>query len=397
MTRQDMRARWGFLAAWPVWLLRGCFALAVVAYAGEPAAATSQPPGKTSGLPTEAQFRAFTNSLVHEAEQTRTQIQQLTNSVARVQEEMRSRFKSVTLVGTLNLLLVLGAVGGAAYLARSHFQSARSGATATAAAAQLQSKLTGLEQKVEEGTSTFTKQEAQQKEFLADVRTQVERQTALLHEKLATTQLEALSAKAGQISGELDALKQDFTALKERVDQLNQALAEAVTRLTQKDELTKGSVWPKPFLESGSLAAWKGLIEKKLERSDPVALGLFSALVRFNWLARQSRPSGEQIAEALHGLSVHAYQFWRADSEQWDLTEATQNWRQAFQGVLDSLDLPLDIKLIFAKDRFDMNTMRASEDASESRISVQEPLSWIIRDKSGPVPTVLHHGRVTTC
>jgi hypothetical protein len=44
-----------------------------------------------------------------------------------------------------------------------------------------------------------------------------------------------------------------------------------------------------------------------------------------------------------------------------------------------------------------MNTMRAAEDASESRISVKEPLSWIIRDTSGAAPTVLEHGRVTTC
>jgi prefoldin subunit 5 len=407
----------------PSWVAALLLVGLVSLYAGDPAPASNpnpQPSGSATNNPARSgtprsseatkatdvlraldepltQLRNRTEALEQGLERVGTDTRAVKQDLKKLSEDARGRFRSVSLIGTLNLVLWLLLAGGGAYWLRASARPAATGVVEGAKPEPLEPKLESLRQTVSEVASALQRSEARHTELLAAVDTRLAGQTATLGEKLSASGLEAVGAKATQASTNVEALRQELTALRERVDQLNTALGDSLARFKQKEEITKASVWPQPFLEPGSLAVWRGLLEQRLERSAPQALGLFGALVRFNHSVRQSPPSRETVAAALRDVSLEAYAFWRSEPGQWDLTDSTQAWSQAFQRVLDSLELPLDIKLIFAKDRFDMNTMRAAEDASESRISVKEPLSWIIRDTSGAAPTVLEHGRVTTC
>jgi chromosome segregation ATPase len=162
--------------------------------------------------------------------------------------------------------------------------------------------------------------------------------------------------------------------------------------VTQRDEAFSNLFWP-PFFQTGPLAPWRErIIERGIQR-DSAAIALVLALGRYN---TASRNSGElrQVAEAIHAVSLNAYQFWRHNGTK--VLEASEEWKSAFQSALDESHTPLDIILVLEGERFDENCMLAANSGSANRIIVRDVFSWIVRDKSGPTPRVLCHGRVTT-
>lgn len=138
---------------------------------------------------------------------------------------------------------------------------------------------------------------------------------------------------------------------------------------------------------------WKKKIEDRMAQHDPAALGLFLALGAFNKISRDPLDL-RKLAEALNGVGVEAYRFWKSESEV--ELDAALEWRSAFQGYLDGAQIPMDIITVFERTDFNTDTMLAVDSGRSTRMYVKEVLSWIVRDKSGEAPKVLYHARVTT-
>lgn len=187
-------------------------------------------------------------------------------------------------------------------------------------------------------------------------------------------------------------VRRQADALKQRFQEMNQSLGADLERLKQRDEAFSNLLWPALF-RHGALKSWRENIIQGAIRHDHVAIDLMLALGRYNNVGRNGADL-RKMAEALHAVSLGAYQFWKKDDTK--VLDASQEWKSAFQSALDAANTPLDIMLVLEGERFDMNTMLAADNGSASRIVVREVLSWIVRDKSSQPAKVLCHGRVTT-
>jgi len=179
-----------------------------------------------------------------------------------------------------------------------------------------------------------------------------------------------------------------------RLTRLNDEIGDAFRLLKVRDDAMTALAWPPFFQNGGALAGWKQKIEDRLAQHDPGAFDLFLAVGRFNNASRDAEDR-RKLAEALHGVGVEAYRFWK--SQGMKELDAALEWRSGFQGHLDASGVPVDIILALENDRFDANTMLSADAGSVSRMYVKEALSWTVRDKSSDPPKVLCHARVITC
>lgn len=187
-------------------------------------------------------------------------------------------------------------------------------------------------------------------------------------------------------------VRRQTDVLKQRFQEMDHNLGVELERLKQRDEAFGNLLWPALF-RHGLLKEWRESIVQGAIRQDPVAVELMLALGRYNNVGRNGADL-RKMAEALHTVSLGAYQFWKKGETK--VLDASQEWKTAFQTALDAANTPLDIMLVLEGERFDMNTMLAADNGSASRIVVREVLSWIVRDKSSQPAKVLCHGRVTT-
>lgn len=187
-------------------------------------------------------------------------------------------------------------------------------------------------------------------------------------------------------------VRRQTDVLKQRFQEMDHNLGVELERLKQRDEAFGNLLWPSLF-RHGLLKGWRENIIQGAIRQDPVAVDLMLALGRYNNVGRNGADL-RKMAEALHAVSLGAYQFWKKGDAK--VLDASQEWKAAFQSALDAANTPLDIMLVLEGERFDMNTMLAADNGSASRIVVREVLSWIVRDKSNQPAKVLCHGRVTT-
>jgi hypothetical protein len=187
-------------------------------------------------------------------------------------------------------------------------------------------------------------------------------------------------------------VRRQTDVLKQRFEEMDHNLGVELERLKQRDEAFGNLLWPALF-RHGLLKDWRDNIIQGAIRHDPVAVELMLALGRYNNVGRNGADL-RKMAEALHAVSLGAYQFWKKGDGK--VLDASQEWKTAFQSALDAANTPLDIMLVLEGERFDMNTMLAADNGSASRIVVRDVLSWIVRDKSNQPAKVLCHGRVTT-
>jgi rubrerythrin len=205
------------------------------------------------------------------------------------------------------------------------------------------------------------------------------------------------SSQLSTISGKADSM---WTNLDQKVSNLRTGLAEfndkimaSVEDVRQREESISALVWP-DFYQTEPISPWRKRIENKLADRDPLAFALFLVVGRFNEAANSTERDIRKIAGALADVSTEAYRFWK--SLECNQLEVAEQWRSAFQSFLDRRGIPLDIVPALEGERFDMNTMLCTEANGANRMYVKEPFSWVVRDRTGQTPRVLHHARVTT-
>jgi outer membrane murein-binding lipoprotein Lpp len=203
-------------------------------------------------------------------------------------------------------------------------------------------------------------------------------------------QLTGLQGKVEKLWGGID---QRLAEAQVQITDLNEKITASYERLKLRDDTIAALIWPAFFQEGDPMLKWKKKIEDRMAQHDPAALGLFLALGAFNKISRDPLDL-RKLAEALNGVGVEAYRFWKSESEV--ELDAALEWRSAFQGYLDGAQIPMDIITVFERTDFNTDTMLAVDSGRSTRMYVKEVLSWIVRDKSGEAPKVLYHARVTT-
>ena len=138
---------------------------------------------------------------------------------------------------------------------------------------------------------------------------------------------------------------------------------------------------------------WRQEIETNIAAGDSAALDVLLAVGRFNSMVRKQGPR-RKVAETLYCIGEEACLY--CDRSIGAGSQFAYEWRAAFQDFLDSSGIKLEIVLALERTPFDMDWMVADDPQSTGRSYVTKPLSWAIRDKTTPVPRVLHHARVTT-
>ncbi len=192
-------------------------------------------------------------------------------------------------------------------------------------------------------------------------------------------------------------LEQKLAALKEREQSLNedtQFPCKEQSLEQQRHGVLDKAAWPAVFCEDGALCSWRHTILDCVAREDICATGLLLTLIKFEILCRQPEKNAQQIATALHDISLEAHKFWQGKGE---FNDIAIRWRDGFNALLVERKVPIEVQAVYPQDRFDINCMVCAEDSSDSRLYVKEPLSWVILDKTNAEqPKVLRHGVVVT-
>ncbi len=177
-------------------------------------------------------------------------------------------------------------------------------------------------------------------------------------------------------------------------------LAELENRLTfidarlreasaQHDIMTR-LIWPPLFLD-GPLSVWRTRIEDRLADAESGACELWLALARFNLALR--RPEHlRPLAQAVDELGSSAYRFWKCAKE--PVLDAALAWREALNELLATEHTPLEIVLALEGEPFDLDSMTTDDGGLGSRMTVKEPLSWIVKENVEPRARVLVPARV---
>lgn len=229
---------------------------------------------------------------------------------------------------------------------------------------------------------------------LQAVGAELECQARQMSNDLALTYLEGLIASAKNVVEEIRQLNEQMARYREHLAAINAAAAPTLPAPPADPGLAE-EAWLPLFQTDGVLGEWRAAIETAMVAKDPHALALFADLAELNRLLAQEAPGLDEVGQALHELSVHAYRFWNAIGA--DLVEAPLAWRDALQKTLDDRGCNLEIRLVYAKAQFDMHTMLSAQ-GSTGRMSVQEPLSWILWDRSDAEhPRIFKQGLVISC
>lgn len=154
---------------------------------------------------------------------------------------------------------------------------------------------------------------------------------------------------------------------------------------------------PKPFSPGQPLADWP----PKLATLDPnpatslleTAIQLDTAITNY-----QEGDETEAITKLLSQFSEYAHAAWSSiyedDSEaQFD---ASLKWVAAIKERLAEQNVPIRIRSIHPGQKFDMDTMLSVESHSGHRLTVKNPLSWILFDNSSESSALASRGKVET-
>ncbi len=208
-----------------------------------------------------------------------------------------------------------------------------------------------------------------------------------------THQIEDMSnqrKKAADSQAELRKQVEEFEETKKKF------YAESEER-KRKEAEKENAIVPAFFRQGGSLNRWLDLCRKEERKSDRDAIRLLGKIKEFEALCHP--PEGDrdphQIAALLYELSRDAHRFWKKQGG--NFNDTATDWRDAFNGAMEELKVPVQIRAIFPADRFDAAFMIPAEGSSDNRLYVKEALSWAVLDRANPERSkVLHYGQVLT-
>jgi tetrahydromethanopterin S-methyltransferase subunit G len=227
------------------------------------------------------------------------------------------------------------------------------------------------------------------------MRTELDHQSSLISEKLDKAPIEALGQETRQLAVEVQAAMENLQSINRKFEAMNQSMEQFSGRLKQRDETLEGAVWPEPFHQGQALFADRQNIELRVQNTASGAAELIAKMAVLNQELHHKYPDNARVADALHSLSLRAYEFWKDNDI--DAFEVSQNWCQAFNQLLAERHIPLLIEPVFSDSRFDAALMLAAPGSSENRIKVKDTLSWAIREQVGESKKVLKHALVITC
>lgn len=175
------------------------------------------------------------------------------------------------------------------------------------------------------------------------------------------------------------------------------------------DEKTAGSggsslaysdaLWPSVFLDPSSpLTRWRALLESHLSSPEHPALPVLSAVLALRVTLERSVPTLPDVADAVAAVSLAIHAYWNSLTElrEEDRQQADADWIGGLKHIVAPAVPSLDIREIVPGARFDPNTMQTVQEGSGNHLNVAAVYSWVLLDRSGERPKILHRARIAT-
>ncbi len=155
---------------------------------------------------------------------------------------------------------------------------------------------------------------------------------------------------------------------------------------------------PADLLTGGVLEQWRSRLLEQAGNGDATAAELLALLMHWRSLEKDGSNDRDTIAGLLNsiGTAVHRMLPIKDGAHDEATLEAVQLWTKVFRESTRQRLPSLELKLVFPGDRFDTERMECAQSLSGNRLSVHEPLSWIIIDQSGDKRRILYPARVVT-
>ena len=159
------------------------------------------------------------------------------------------------------------------------------------------------------------------------------------------------------------------------------------------------ALWPAVFLDPSSpLARWRTLLESHLSSPEHPALPVLSAVLALRVTLERSAPPLPDVADAVAAVSLAIHAYWNSLTEfrEEDRQHANADWIRGLKHIVATAAPSLDIREIVPGARFDPNTMQTVQEGSGNHLNVATVYSWVILDRSGERPRILHRARIAT-
>lgn len=159
------------------------------------------------------------------------------------------------------------------------------------------------------------------------------------------------------------------------------------------------ALWPAVFLDpSLPLARWRTRLEAHLSSPEHPALPVLSTVLALRVTLERSAPTLPDVADAVAAVSLAIHAYWNSltDFREEDRQRASADWIAGLKRLVATAAPSLDIREIVPGARFDPHTMQTVQEGSGNHLNVAAVYSWVLLDRSGERPRILHRARIAT-
>jgi len=219
----------------------------------------------------------------------------------------------------------------------------------------------------------------------------------------------ALSDREQRLTDTLNEMQRLLTQLDRAESRPDADWPPVTTPPMPTDEKTAGSggsslaysdaLWPSVFLDPSSpLTRWRALLESHLSSPEHPALPVLSAVLALRVTLERSVLTLPDVADAVAAVSLAIHAYWNSLTElrEEDRQQADADWIGGLKHIVAPAVPSLDIREIVPGARFDPNTMQTVQEGSGNHLNVAAVYSWVLLDRSGERPKILHRARIAT-
>ena len=219
----------------------------------------------------------------------------------------------------------------------------------------------------------------------------------------------ALSDREQRLTDTLNEMQRLLTQLDRAESRPDADWPPVTTPPMPTDEKTAGSggsslaysdaLWPSVFLDPSSpLTRWRALLESHLSSPEHPALPVLSAVLALRVTLERSAPTLPDVADAVAAVSLAIHAYWNSLTElrEEDRQQADADWIGGLKHIVAPAAPSLDIRELVPGARFDPNTMQTVQEGSGNHLNVAAVYSWVLLDRSGERPRILHRARIAT-
>lgn len=217
--------------------------------------------------------------------------------------------------------------------------------------------------------------------------------------------LEQSAGAANEANQRIQELEQESARLKQELESNRQSLAEQKAFQENQsagleDTLQKtNALFPEWIQGDGPLEAIHAVLKDRIaESQSATARSFLGQALQLDGVLSAGDTSRKELASVLANASQAGYQFLLRDMgyDKDQVRKTMRTWIANLDKSLSAQTAHLRLSQVFPGDSFQLATMEAVDSISGNRLTVDQPLSWLIEDTAESPPRVLQRAKVVT-